>query len=107
MFESYFKAIDGRPNTKGGHYRVNLLPTTVHVYFGSVLGATPDGRKAGKALSEGISPVQGMDVRGNVTSMVLGNGVEAYATYQAHSGRIEVLEAYDAQGVRIYEVVVG
>ncbi len=64
VFESYFKAIDGRPNTKGGHYRVNLLPTTVHVYFGSVLGATPDGRKAGKALSEGISPVQGMDVRG-------------------------------------------
>ena len=64
VFESYFKAIDGRPNTKGGHYRINLLPTTVHVYFGSVIGATPDGRKAGKALSEGISPVQGMDVRG-------------------------------------------
>jgi len=64
VFESYFKAIDGRPNTKGGHYRVNLLPTTVHVYFGSVVGATPDGRKSGFPLSEGISPVQGMDVNG-------------------------------------------
>ena len=64
IFETYFKAIDGRPNTKGGHYRVNLLPTTVHVYFGSVVGATPDGRKAGFPLSEGISPVQGMDVKG-------------------------------------------
>ena len=64
VFETYFKAIDGRPNTKGGHYRVNLLPTTVHVYFGSVVGATPDGRKAGIPLSEGISPVQGMDVNG-------------------------------------------
>ncbi|MGD8363183.1 MAG: pyruvate formate lyase family protein, partial [Gemmatimonadota bacterium] len=57
VFEAYFDAVDGRPNTKGGTYRVNLLPTTVHVYFGSVVGATPDGRRAGKPLSEGISPV--------------------------------------------------
>ncbi|MEE8339534.1 MAG: putative Ig domain-containing protein, partial [Xanthomonadales bacterium] len=48
--------------------------------------------------------IQGMDARGNVTSMVLGNGVEAYATYQAQSGRIEVLEAYDAQGVELQYV---
>ena len=64
VFEAYFDAVDGRPNTKGGTYRVNLLPTTVHVYFGSVVGATPDGRRAGKPLSEGISPVQGMDRKG-------------------------------------------
>lgn len=61
VFEIYFQAIDGRPTTKGGLFRVNLLPTTVHVYFGSVMGATPDGRKAGEPLSEGISPVQGAD----------------------------------------------
>jgi len=64
VFEAYFKAIDGRPNKKGGHYRINLLPTTVHVYFGSVVGATPDGRLAGTPLSEGISPVQGADMNG-------------------------------------------
>lgn len=64
VFESYFKAIDGRPNTKGGHFRINLLPTTCHVYFGSVLGATPDGRFAKEPVSEGISPVQGADVNG-------------------------------------------
>ncbi len=64
VFESYFAAVDGRPNTKGGHYRINLLPTTVHVYFGSVVGATPDGRKAYTPLSEGISPVQGTDRKG-------------------------------------------
>ncbi|NHJ86056.1 MAG: glycyl radical protein, partial [Asgard group archaeon] len=64
VFETYFKAVDGRPNTKGGHYRINLLPTTVHVYFGSVIGATPDGRKAFEPLSEGISPVQGVDTKG-------------------------------------------
>jgi pyruvate formate-lyase/glycerol dehydratase family glycyl radical enzyme len=64
IFESYFNTIDGRKNSRGGVYRVNLLPTTCHVYFGSVLGATPDGRMAGKPVSEGISPVQGADRRG-------------------------------------------
>lgn len=64
VFDTYFSAIDGRPNTKGGQYHINLLPTTVHIYFGSVMGASPDGRKAGKPLSEGISPVQGADRKG-------------------------------------------
>ena len=49
---------------RGGTYRINMLPTTCHVYFGSVLGATPDGRRAGLPLSEGISPVQGTDKKG-------------------------------------------
>ena len=61
LFEVYFRSIDGRKNTRGGEYHINLLPTTVHVYFGSVIGATPDGRKAWTPLSEGISPVQGAD----------------------------------------------
>jgi pyruvate formate-lyase/glycerol dehydratase family glycyl radical enzyme len=64
VFETYFQAVDGRPTMRGGRYRINLLPTTVHVYFGSVMGATPDGRKAGVPLSEGISPVQGADRQG-------------------------------------------
>lgn len=64
VFEIYFNAVDDRPNTKGGKYRINLLPTTSHVYFGSVCGATPDGRFAEEPLSEGISPVQGADVNG-------------------------------------------
>ncbi|OQX96770.1 formate C-acetyltransferase/glycerol dehydratase family glycyl radical enzyme [candidate division KSB1 bacterium 4572_119] len=64
VFEMFFQMVDGRPNTKGGTYRINLLPTTVHVYFGSVIGAMPDGRKALTPLSEGISPVQGADRNG-------------------------------------------
>jgi formate C-acetyltransferase len=64
LFEMYFSLIDGRPNTKGGFHRVNLLPTTCHVYFGSVMEASPDGRLATKPLSEGISPVQGADRNG-------------------------------------------
>ena len=64
VFEAYYSAVEGRPNTKGGCYHINLLPTTVHVYFGSVTGATPDGRHAAQPLSEGVSPVQGADRRG-------------------------------------------
>jgi formate C-acetyltransferase len=58
--------IESYPPTpaRGASRRAYFLPTTVHVYFGKVAGATPDGRKAGKPLSEGISPVQGMDRRG-------------------------------------------
>ena len=45
IFEACFGAVDNRPTTKpGGRYRINMLPTTVHVYFGKVTGAMPDGR---------------------------------------------------------------
>jgi len=73
VFESFFAAVDGRPNSKGGEYRVEMLPTTCHVYFGSVVGATPDGRRAGMPLSEGISPVQGAD-RNGPTSVIKSAG---------------------------------
>ena len=63
-FDELFRLIDGRPNTKGGVHRLEMLPTTCHVYFGSVCNATPDGRRSGAPLSEGISPVQGADRRG-------------------------------------------
>ncbi|MGD2115515.1 MAG: glycyl radical protein [Acidobacteriota bacterium] len=63
-FRTLFELIDGRPTTRGGHYRLEMLPTTCHIYFGSVTGATPDGRRAGQPLSEGISPVQGADRKG-------------------------------------------
>ena len=64
VFENYYSAVNGRPNTKGGYHRINLLPTTVHIYFGSVLKASPDGRKEFQPISEGVSPVQGMDTKG-------------------------------------------
>jgi len=64
LFEAYYEAIEGRKNTKGGEYHINLLPTTVHVYFGSVTGATADGRNAYEPLSEGVSPVQSADRHG-------------------------------------------
>ena len=64
VFEIYYDAVNGRPTSRGGIHRINMLPTTSHVYFGSVIGATPDGRKAHMPLSEGISPFQGVDHNG-------------------------------------------
>jgi len=64
VFDAYFEAVDGRPTPRGGTYRINLLPTTAHIYFGRMTGATADGRPAGEAVSEGVSPVQGADRQG-------------------------------------------
>ncbi len=61
LFEIYYDSVNDRPSTRGGVHRINMLPTTSHVYFGSVTGATADGRKAYTPLSEGISPTQGAD----------------------------------------------
>ena len=63
-FDAFFQAVEGRPAPRGGVYHINMLPTTVHIYFGQVTGATPDGRLASQPLSEGISPVQGADRNG-------------------------------------------
>ncbi len=69
VFEIFFDSIDGKETPLGATYRINMLPTTSHVYFGSVIGATADGRKAGVPLSEGISPVQGADSKGPTAVM--------------------------------------
>lgn len=64
VFNIYHDAVNGHVSPRGADYRINLLPTTCHVYFGSVMHAGPDGRKAGMPVSEGISPVQGSDTNG-------------------------------------------
>ena len=64
VFDMFFNEINNKPTAIGGKFRINLLPTTSHVYFGSVIGAMPDGRIAHRPLSEGISPVQGADRNG-------------------------------------------
>ncbi len=68
-FGAFFRLVDGRPAPRGGTYRINMLPTTSHLHFGSLTGATPDGRRAGSPLSEGISPVQGADRQGPTAVM--------------------------------------
>ena len=64
VYADLVAAIDGRPNTKGGRYHLNMLSTTCHVYFGKMLGASANGRLAGMPISDGTSPSHGADRNG-------------------------------------------
>jgi len=64
VYASLVDAIDGKPNTKGGAYHLNMLSTTCHIYFGKKLGASANGRFAGTPISDGTSPSHGADRRG-------------------------------------------
>ncbi len=64
VFNDLYDAIEGKPNTKGECFHLNMLSTTCHVYFGKVMGATPNGRLAGRAISDGTSPSHGADTHG-------------------------------------------
>jgi len=64
VFKTFYNAVSDRDTVCGGKYRIDMLPTTCHVYFGSVTGATPNGRSAFKPLTDGISPEKGADKNG-------------------------------------------
>ena len=70
VFEAFYDAVNGRPTPRGATYRINMLPTTCHVYFGKVTCATADGRLDGEPFSEGISPFQGVDKKGPTAVML-------------------------------------
>ncbi len=64
VYADLLAAIDGKPNVKGETFHLNMLSTTCHIYFGKVMGATPNGRLAGKSISDGTSPSHGADTHG-------------------------------------------
>lgn len=64
VYHNLLAAIDGKPNTKGTVYHLNMLSTTCHVYFGKMLGATANGRLAHLPASDGTSPSHGADRNG-------------------------------------------
>ncbi|MGW8312048.1 MAG: trans-4-hydroxy-L-proline dehydratase [Desulfuromonadales bacterium] len=64
IYHDLLAAIDGKPNVKGETFHLNMLSTTCHIYFGKVMGATPNGRLAGKSISDGTSPSHGADAHG-------------------------------------------
>jgi len=64
VYQDLYSAIDGKPNTKGTIYHLNMLSTTCHVYFGKMMGASANGRLAHLPISDGTSPSQGADRNG-------------------------------------------
>ena len=44
-FQMLFDEVDGGRTARAAATSIEMLPTTCHVYFGSVVGARPDGRE--------------------------------------------------------------
>ncbi len=59
-----------RHRTPNGPQNFKFVPVTTHVAMGKRMGATPNGRKAGESLSEGISPSQGRDSEGPLATLI-------------------------------------
>ncbi len=64
IVEMFANELEKHHDERGMPYAANMIPTTTHIWFGDLTGATPDGRRARSPQSEGISPVQGMDRQG-------------------------------------------
>jgi pyruvate formate-lyase/glycerol dehydratase family glycyl radical enzyme len=66
--EVYGNAVN-RATGPRGRYAAGLYPVTTHVLFGMTTAASPDGRKAGEPLADGISPVQQLDKSGPTATL--------------------------------------
>lgn len=63
---TYANAINKATGPRGG-FSAGCYPVTANVIFGWFTWTTPDGRKVGDPLTDGISNVQGMDKNGPVS----------------------------------------
>ena len=60
----YCREVEKYANPRGGKFQPGLYPVSANVPMGAGTGATPDGRKAGDPLADGVSPTSGCDVNG-------------------------------------------
>ncbi|MHC1696912.1 MAG: formate C-acetyltransferase/glycerol dehydratase family glycyl radical enzyme [Geobacteraceae bacterium] len=60
----YCREVNKYRNPRGGQFQPGLYPASANVPFGGVCGATPDGRKKGTPLADGVSPIGGFDISG-------------------------------------------
>jgi pyruvate formate-lyase/glycerol dehydratase family glycyl radical enzyme len=67
--EIYCRAVEKHPNFRGGWYSPGMYSVTMHIVFGMMVGATPDGRRARQPLSQGISPANGRDGHGPTAAL--------------------------------------
>jgi formate C-acetyltransferase len=62
--DTYVEGITRGVSPRGNHWTAGCWPVTLNVVYGGMVWATPDGRKLGDPLSDGISPVQSIDKEG-------------------------------------------
>jgi len=66
----YCKEVEKYTNPRGGHFQPGLYPVSANVPLGGSVGATPDGRKSGTPLADGVSPVSGRDNSGPTAAVL-------------------------------------
>jgi formate C-acetyltransferase len=59
--DAFADALWAHKNTRGGQYVPGFYSMTCHIGFGKVTGALPNGRPAGKRLSNGLAPGDGSE----------------------------------------------
>ena len=71
IISTFADVIKRRTPFRGGEYILGTLAggENMHVEFGRVTGATPDGRRAGESLADSIGPAHGRDRHG-MTAML-------------------------------------
>jgi formate C-acetyltransferase len=69
LIDIFSGELDKYPNPRGGSFSTSVYSVTTHVAMGSLMSATPDGRKRSTPLSVGISPAHGRDRKGPTLAM--------------------------------------
>lgn len=92
---------------RGGYYSCGNMSQTHNVALGSLVGATPDGRKAYTCLADNASPMNGRDVNGPTAAA---NSVRHMHVVENHGGtlyntRFDAKAVEGEKGRRIIEGV--
>ena len=67
--DTYADGIARGVSPRGCHWGPGCWPVTLNIVMGMFTFATPDGRKTGEPLSDGISPAAGMDKNGPLSTI--------------------------------------
>lgn len=82
MTDSYHREVTAYKDYFGSPFNSAFMGISNYIPAGSVIGATPDGRKAGSPLTEGVSPHAGTDL----TSPTAAMRSAAKINHDVHSG---------------------
>jgi len=95
-----------RKNPRGGNYHIGLWSLTMHTGLGSLTGALPNGRKKGRPLASGATPVTGVARKGPTASFIstarlpaarIGNGMannhKLSKSLLGKQGKLEIFRA--------------
>jgi formate C-acetyltransferase len=69
LVSQYVAIMDRFPTPSGGRFFTHLFTFVLMLPMGKVVGATPDGRRAGEPLAYSVSPGQGRD-RSGLTAVI-------------------------------------